>query len=314
MGSEKTSHRVTRQTINRIKRVLKETMDHIDSVNDTPAREVVCANGEKGRVYAIPHTNLTSFQKSFAKLVKRANRNGVIPPSYTELRQEPKVFKENTFEEDERGCPIVVERVVMIHHLAIFHPSVVTCGWEFMAKLEHTEEGNILHTLPGKSVPHQYRDCDAWCDHCKTRRRRNDTFVLHHADPDQWQQVGRNCLADFLGRDAERYAAAAEMYYTLDQLASASEGDGEGRGGRGADCHAAHSDVAEVISHLGWKSRSSANTYGGRATADIATHMWRPRGMKEKDFLFREPTQERRIGSPSYRLGGRTIRRGRTRE
>lgn len=282
-------------------------MDDIDSVKDTgeevilpPTREeVVGANGEKGRVYVIPHTNLPTFNDRFAKLVKRANRIGVTPPTYTELRQVPKVVKESVAGHDEDGHDIMVERVIMMHHLAIFNPNVVVSGWEFMAKLEHTEEGNILHTLPGKTVPHQYRECDAWCDHCKTRRRRNDTFVLHFAGtPDSilWKQVGRNCLADFLGRDAEKYADAAEMYYSLDQLAAASEGEGEGGFGSGGGSDYAMlphylAYVAEVIAHLGWKSRSSAHTYGGQATANIAmTHMWRPRGMKDSDFLFRTPT------------------------
>jgi hypothetical protein len=262
-----------------------------------PTREVMVApDGTEGRVYVIPHPNLPTFHERLAKLVKRAHKIGVEAPTYTEVRQVPKVVKETTDDIDpETGRAMVVERVIMMHHLAIFHPNVVVSGWEFMAKLEHTEEGNILHTLPGKEIPLQYRNCDAWCEHCKMRRNRRDTFVLYHAVDDKWQQVGRNCLADFLGRDAERYADAAEMYYTVDQLGEASESYSEGGGGGGPryemlDRYLTY--VAEVIAHVGWRSRSTAYNYGGAATADIALrHLWR-RKYDPKMDLFREPTDK----------------------
>lgn len=282
-------------------------MDDIDSAKDTPedeapkapAREVVKgADGSEGRVYVIPHPNLPTFEERFAKLVKRATKLGVEVPTYTNLRQEPKVIKETTDDTDpETGRPLVVERVIMMHHIAVFHPQVVVSGWEFMAKLEHTEEGNILHVLEGKEIPFKYRDCEAWCDHCKTRRYRKDTFILRSTtNTDEWQQVGRNCLADFLGRDAERYADAAELYYTTDAVGSASEMyDGEGGGGGGT--HYVMLDrylgyVAEVISHVGWKSKSSAFKWGGQATAEIALHEMFKRKFDPRSDLFREPTEK----------------------
>lgn len=288
-------------------------MSDIDSDKDTPEdegykpppREVVKGpDGSEGRVYVIPHPNLPTFQERFAKLVKRATKLGVEVPTYTELKVEPKVVKETVTDDTDdidqtwgtMGHSRTIERVIMMHTIAVFHPHVVVSGWEFMAKLEHTEEGNILHVLEGKEIPFKYRDCDAWCDHCKTRRYRRDTFVLHSTTgSDEWQQVGRNCLADFLGRDAERYADAAELYYTLDALGSASEEVSEGGGGGGPryemlDRYLTY--VAEVISHVGWKSRGSAFKYGGVATADIALrHLYRRRYDPRTD-LFREPTEK----------------------
>lgn len=282
-------------------------MNDIDSTKDTPEeegykptpREVVKgADGSEGRVYVIPHPNLSTFEERFAKLVKRATKLGVEVPTYIELRQEPKVFHETTDDFDPVTRKyIVIEHVIMMHHIAVFHPQVVVSGWEFMAKLEHTEEGNILHVLPGKEIPFQYRDCGPNCGHCNLQRKRRDTFVLHSTTgDDKWIQVGRNCLADFLGRDAERYADAAETYYTLDQLGEASEGMGEGGFGGGGpryvmlDRYLGY--VAEVISHVGWKSRGSAYNYGGTATADLALKEMFKRKYDPKYDMFREPTEK----------------------
>ena len=256
--------------------------------------EAVSPDGSKGRVYAIPHTNLGTFYDQFNKLVKRAARIGITPPSYLELRQEPKVI--HVEREDEEGEHTEVEVVIMYHYLAIFHPSVILLGFRFLGKLEHTEEGNVLHILEGETVPHKYRDCPPWCDHCKVSRRRNDTFVLVEEATGSYRQIGRNCLADYLGRDAEKYADAAEIYYTLDQLGLASEESHGGGGGGGQDYvmlpnYLAY--VSEVISRIGWKSRGSAYHSGGVATADEALrHMWRPPRSRENDYLFRSPTEK----------------------
>lgn len=249
---------------------------------------------EKRRIFRIPQPNMGTFTDKLAKLAKRAVKLGVDAPTYTLVREEPKIYKFETDMEDEHGSPIIEERVVLINHILIYHPKVVVADYEFVCKLEHSDEGNVLHTIAGKIVPHQYRDCEAWCDHCKLHRRRNDTFVLHHTIQDIYIQVGRNCLADFLGRSADSAASAAEMYYTADELGMASEGGGDYSGGGGEqydmlDTYLEY--VAEVITNVGWKSRTVAKEFGGTATADIALfHMHRPRGAKKSDFLFTYPT------------------------
>ena len=251
-------------------------------------------DGEKYRIFRIPQPNMGAFTDKMLKLSKRALKLKVDAPTYSLVREEPKVYKFETDMEDDEGRPIMEEKVLIINHIVIYHPRVVVADYEFVCKLEHTDEGNILHTLEGKTVPAQYRECDAFCDHCKLRRRRNDTFVLHHTIQDTYIQVGRNCLADFLGRSADSAASAAEIYYTADELGMASEGGGDYSGGGGEqydmlDTYLEY--VAEVITHVGWKSRTVAKEFGGTATADIALfHMHRPIGAKKSDFLFTYPT------------------------
>lgn len=72
-------------------------------------------------------------------------------------------------------------------------------GYELVCSLEHTIAGNLIRKAPGHEDDDvsAYREVPANCDHCKTRRSRNDTYVLKD-EQGKLMQVGRNCLADFL--------------------------------------------------------------------------------------------------------------------
>jgi len=73
--------------------------------------------------------------------------------------------------------------------------------WQFAATLEHTEAGTLLRTAPtfNKPLPMQYRSATAYCEHCKSRRRRTDTYLVYSDTEGRFAQVGSNCLADFTG-------------------------------------------------------------------------------------------------------------------
>lgn len=84
-------------------------------------------------------------------------------------------------------------------------------GYEFIARMEHTPEGNFIYTSPHSSVPNlpaEFKSVNQHCDVCHTNRDRNDTFVvkMEKDDPVRFPDkkagdlivVGRNCLARFL--------------------------------------------------------------------------------------------------------------------
>lgn len=84
-------------------------------------------------------------------------------------------------------------------------------GYEFIARLEHTPDGNFIYTNPESSVPNlppEFKSMNQHCDVCHTNRDRNDTFVIkmEKEDPARFPDkkagdmliVGRNCLARFL--------------------------------------------------------------------------------------------------------------------
>lgn len=84
-------------------------------------------------------------------------------------------------------------------------------GYEFIARLEHTPEGNFIYTSSHSSVPNlpaEFKTANQHCDVCHTNRDRNDTFVIKmvNDDPKRFPDkkagdlliVGRNCLARFM--------------------------------------------------------------------------------------------------------------------
>ena len=84
-------------------------------------------------------------------------------------------------------------------------------GYEFIARLEHTADGNFIYTNPNASVsnlPPEFKTAAQHCDVCHTNRDRNDTFVVRMEKDDlerfpdkkagDMLLVGRNCLARFM--------------------------------------------------------------------------------------------------------------------
>lgn len=84
-------------------------------------------------------------------------------------------------------------------------------GYEFIARLEHTPDGNFIYTNPNSSVPNlpaEFKSMNQHCDVCHTNRDRNDTFVIRmeKEDPARFPDnkagdmliVGRNCLRRFM--------------------------------------------------------------------------------------------------------------------
>ena len=84
-------------------------------------------------------------------------------------------------------------------------------GYEFIAKIEHTIEGNILNYAPKastKNLPTEFRTAMQKCDVCHTNRERNNTFILRLEKDDpvrfstkksgDYIMVGSACLKRFL--------------------------------------------------------------------------------------------------------------------
>lgn len=219
-------------------------------------------------IFKVPEYNLPQLDAMLTKLGKRATKLGLTPPSYTVVQEEVKQVITKNGETQESS-------VIIIKHLVVHNPIVVVADHEFIATLDHGEEGNVVHAVRGKEVPKQYLNCDSWCVHCQTKRYRLETFVVRHIHSNEYKQIGRNCLADYLGRDAERYAALAEMWQEFSELCEAAESDSEGSWGGGSyrydylDSYLSY--VAECISRFGWCSKAMASMEDGKvSTSDEA--------------------------------------------
>lgn len=224
------------------------------------------ARGEiGGRVYRAPDVNLDHLGKRVAKINRRAEKLGVEPVHY--------VVTDETWLYERRSDTTGEVVEVVAHTFVVVGSQVVKlAGWQFAATIEHDEEGNIIRQVPGVGVDlSAYRTAAPWCFHCQTVRRRIDTFVVLHEDG-RTEQVGRNCLVDFLGANAKAAAAQAEWLRELADAFDDAEDEGT-RAGSGVEALS----LVEFLTHVAtsirtsrWVSRGTARDEGGYATADDA--------------------------------------------
>lgn len=230
------------------------------------------------KVRRIAEDRQAGLDKALEALVRRAKRLGVAPPKYRVVRVEdvPLVCTLPLSGGQLGWCRLAeVDRMLWIEAET---KEVRLDGWTFCATIEHLgEDGNLLRVAPSfkGTLPQAYRSDLPTCDHCHTRRKRAETFVLQHEDG-RMVRIGRSCIRDFLGdRSADGCVAMAEMEVAL---LSAIE-DAEGHGGgylRGQATRVGPSEylgvVALVIARIGWLSRGAARQLGRMGTADVA---WR---------------------------------------
>lgn len=70
-------------------------------------------------------------------------------------------------------------------------------NWEFVASVEHTENGNIITGPQNIEVPSRYYVSSPICEHCKSNRYRKYTYIVRNKETGEFKQVGRSCLKDF---------------------------------------------------------------------------------------------------------------------
>jgi hypothetical protein len=241
---------------------------------------------EPRTTFRVPESNLSKLQERIGKLAKRAVKLNCEPPVLTVGERETVEYR------DEDGFA----KIRHYFSVEVKGTAPKLNGWEFVAVLQPVadedgkELGNILRNVPGceHSVPENYRAAESRCEHCNTWRRRNETFVLR-SDAGVWKQVGRNCLADFLGHASpERYAAMAEILFDAADLAGLAEDEDWEGGHRHINRFAAEEVLAvasTAVRTVGWTSRKVAREFQkSKATADLVSG-WFYGGPKERKAL-----------------------------
>lgn len=73
-------------------------------------------------------------------------------------------------------------------------------NWEFIATIEHSKPINIIRSFrPEVEIPEHFYTVDTFCEHCRTRRVRKDTYIVRNTETGEFKQVGKSCLNDFTG-------------------------------------------------------------------------------------------------------------------
>jgi hypothetical protein len=164
---------------------------------DKPGQFFACDDADaETPAKLVPVENVKRLETKFAKLVRKAGRLGFDAPVLTHVGDVAHTAI------DETGRRTVTRYSAYTLSSAPVHFS----GWSFAATIEHAQVDNgqylnLVNKAPSAAdldLGIELRNARPVCQHCNTARRRNDTFVIRHSDGRQLQ-VGRQCLADYLG-------------------------------------------------------------------------------------------------------------------
>lgn len=254
-------------------------------------------------MYRIPECNLCGLQTALAKLAKRAVKLGLTPPALSIIGHEdiPLIERGEKIQEDKDGKLRAAGHhsvgIRRYHFADLVGEAPVVTGWELLGVIEHgdSEVGQVIRSVPGKSVPTEYRTKTGYCDHCRTNRRRLETFVCRNIESGEIKQIGRNCLADFCRSPelAADMAAMATLLASAGNLCDDAEDFAEGFGGSGrsrrVETLALLATTSNAIRAFGWMSKGKArieNQNGGNimATAEIVSRvMFPPNRLSDAD-------------------------------
>jgi len=213
---------------------------------------------------------MAEARKELDKLVRKATRYGNPDVSYS--FGEPFQERETRTRFDGRKVEVLGPWRVPV----TIEGSAPQVGpYEFLAKIEHTQGGNIVDIIPGRTVDRRFRTTKSSCEHCRTDRQRNETFVLRNTETGEEVQVGRTCLKDFLGYcDPSQVAQRFAFFKAIRD--SESEWGGSGWGGFAPTVEVVALSSA-CIRLRGWASKAQAMAQEITSTRDHVTDvLWPP--------------------------------------
>jgi len=226
---------------------------------------------------------LSEFQARFAAVQKRAVKLGAPVPTYRTVGEYTRVVWARTGD----GALVTPRRSVggdRVTLVRVEGERPKLAGWTLLATLSPIAlpggaVANLVKSVPGAGeLPEAYRLSGTRCDHCNTSRRRSETFVVRHEDG-RTVQVGRQCIADFLGGVSPEHVAALFTFWS-EVVSGCSDDEGGWGFGRSDAGEALVEYLAIVVREVrerGWVSRKAARESSiGRASADAAWSRLRP--------------------------------------
>lgn len=132
-------------------------------------------------------------------------------------------------------------------------------GYEFVASIESTPSDNLIKKISEEVfVPEIYRNRCA-CDHCKTNRVRKYTVLLKNSETNEYIQVGKSCVVDYLGKDMGDYASYLSLFDNLDDFVENNLKDSISRKTNCYDFVDIIQQTWEYVSRFGYISRAMAS-------------------------------------------------------
>lgn len=185
------------------------------------------------------------------------------------------------FKENEEG---IVSRYIEIETEGIAKVN----DWVFVAAIDFHENGNIVRKCGNieVEVPERYYTSEPVCEHCNTKRRRKDAYIVMNTVTGEFKQVGRSCLKDFTcGLSAELVAQYIAAFDTM------IEGEAVAAGWHAVeylDAKEYLQYVVECINHFGFYGTQSERPTKSRAYEYMMANAGKIYVPKHLEQLLRE--------------------------
>lgn len=217
---------------------------------------------ETRTVSSIPAWELSYVKAKVSGIARRATKLGMEPPRVEVLRE--------WVQKDEiGGYDVPMLEVAIVGQRPVFE------GWEVLANLVRVGEENLVRCAEGSDLDERYRRRHV-CDHCGTKRSRNETWVLRNVETGEIKQVARSCMKDFVGD----VTLMASTFVTWRSMFSV-DGDLEeefmfsGHGGSHVSTVLFLGWACKLNDEQGYVSRKRANAEGIPTTGDAAWQLSR---------------------------------------
>ena len=142
-------------------------------------------------------------------------------------------------------------------------------GWEFIASLEYIDGTNLVKGA-GKveNIPEKYVHSNI-CEHCNTNRARKNTILLRNTETGDYKQVGRSCVKDYVGIDAEHYLSYLSWFASLEDYLETLEHQIGGGYSIAYNIKDVLEQTITEVQHFGYISKSTVAENGGEKTSSV---------------------------------------------
>lgn len=154
------------------------------------------------KMFVVDIFNNEVFTKKLTSLQRMANKLNLFPP--TIVGNEDCIME--TWEDNEKVFIPYTQYTIEYEELKIVGNHIL------IAKKDHAE--NLIYNFPNQKLPKELWNVPQKCEQCNVKHERTITFfVLSNG---KMTQIGRNCLAKYIGIDSEFIIKEAEFYASLE--------------------------------------------------------------------------------------------------
>lgn len=219
--------------------------------------------------YLIHESNIERLEKKLTTIGNKCKKYGCVF-TYEVVGEQ--------FEEDSEG---VINRYIEVETTGLAKVN----DWVFVATVDFHDNGNVIRKCGNieVEVPERYYTSEPVCEHCNTKRRRKDAYIVMNTKTGEFKQVGRSCLKDFTcGLSAELVAQYISAFNSMIEGESVTTG---WHTDRYYNTKEYLQYVAECISHFGFYGTQAERSTKVRAYEYLMAKSNRVYGSRLKQLL-----------------------------